>query len=216
MFLRGWVRLSFEAIVNFNVVLLFACLCALIGACAPVVVPSDDGVAVVDAGGEFMEIVDSVAEVEFAPVDYSLQVGDVLAVTVYGEADLSRAYTIDPQGMIAVPLIGDVTAAGLSVMEVRQDITAKLKNGYLVRPSVSVDIASLQPFYIMGEVRAPGSYSYTSNLTILNAVALAGGFTYRANRRKVSVSRGGEGEATVPLDHGLKPGDTIIVKERFF
>ena len=207
--------------MNLKFLLLFACLCALVGACAPVVVPSGDDAVVVDVDGvdEFAGVVDSVVEggeIDAVPVDYMLQAGDVLAVTVYGEADLSREYIVDPQGMISVPLIGDVAAADRSVMQVRQDITAKLKNGYLVRPSVSVDIASLQPFYILGEVRAPGSYAYSPNLSVLNAVALAGGFTYRAHRKKVGVSRGGEDAMMVSLDHDLKPGDTIIVKERFF
>ncbi len=146
---------------------------------------------------------------------YALGAEDVLEIIVYGEKDLSGNYRIGPEGSIAMPLIGAVEVAGLSPRATEDVIEQKLSDGYLVEPSVTIQVKSARPFYIMGEVKNPGSYSYASNMTVLNAVALAGGFTYRAAKGNVTVTRGGAEEELQP-EEKIAPGDVITVEERFF
>lgn len=146
---------------------------------------------------------------------YALSAEDVLEIVVYGEKDLSGSYRIGPEGSIAMPLIGAVPVAGLSPRDAENVIEQKLADGYLVEPSVTIQVKSARPFYIMGEVKNPGSYSYASNMTVLNAVALAGGFTYRASKDNVEVTRGGA-EVKISAEEKIAPGDVITVNERFF
>lgn len=140
---------------------------------------------------------------------------DVLEIVVYGEKDLSGSYRVGSDGAIAMPLIGEVAVGGLDARAAEESIAAKLADGYLVEPSVTIQVKSARPFYIMGEVKNPGSYSYASNMTVLNAVALAGGFTYRASKDNVAVTRGGA-EVKISAEEKIAPGDVITVNERFF
>lgn len=146
---------------------------------------------------------------------YALGADDVLEIVVYGEKDLSGSYRIGPDGAIAMPLIGEVNVGGMTARTAEENIEAKLADGYLVEPSVTMQVKSSRPFYIMGEVKNPGSYAYASNMTVLNAVALAGGFTYRAAEGSVEVTRGGAERQILP-EEKIAPGDVITVNERFF
>lgn len=152
--------------------------------------------------------------------NYRLGPEDVLRITVYGEPELTQTYRVGSGGALSFPLIGEVPVAGRSVAEVESLIIARLSEGYLVNPSVAVQVETHRPFYILGEVRTPGSYAYVADMSIMNAVALAGGFTYRANRNTVEVMRQGpEGQsvtAEIPVETKVTPGDIILVKERFF
>lgn len=155
---------------------------------------------------------------------YRLGPGDVLQITVYGEDELSGIYRMGPDGIIAMPLIGTIEASDLQVSTLEREIKARLADGYLRNPSVSIDLTELRPFFIMGEVRTPGSYPYMGDMSVLNAVAVAGGFTYRADRKDVKLLRPKPGRQqaapedyeTVPVGEKLLPGDVIVVEERFF
>jgi polysaccharide export outer membrane protein len=150
---------------------------------------------------------------------YRLGPGDALQITVYGEDDLTGSYKVGPDGVIAFPLIGNVHAAGQDLQDLENELVRRLADGYLRAPNVSVDLAHLRPFFIMGEVRTPGSYPYMGEMTALNAVAVAGGFTYRADRKHVKLLRpssGRESYETVPISEKLQPGDVIMVEERLF
>ncbi len=154
-----------------------------------------------------------------AQESYLLAAGDQLRVTVFGHEDLSAEVEVDGSGEISLPLIRQVKALGLSVEELEESITAALKPDYLKRPRVSVEILSYRPYYIMGEVATPGSYPYVNGLTVINAVAVAGGFTYRARKGRITIVRlNGEDqqELEVSLDTLVQPGDVIEVPERFF
>lgn len=152
--------------------------------------------------------------------DYVLGSSDVLRITVFGEADLTNSYTVDAGGMIAMPLIGDLKLAGLTLRQAEEAIEASLAQGYLINPSVSIEVTTYRPFYIMGEVRNPGSYPYVANMSVLNAVALAGGFTYRARQSEVELMSGRPGAPReyedTPVNTLVYPGDIIVVEERFF
>ncbi len=149
-------------------------------------------------------------------VAYALGSGDELRITVFGEPNLSGPYTISDTGVIAVPLIGDVGLGGLDLRAAEQLIIAKLSDGYLVNPSVSLEIAAYRPFYILGEVRRPGSYNYVDQMTVLKAVAMAGGLTYRARQSRVKIKHGDGAEKLRETSAKINPGDVIMVEERFF
>jgi protein involved in polysaccharide export with SLBB domain len=151
---------------------------------------------------------------------YHLGAGDKLRVIVFGEASLSGEFIVPGgAGTIAFPLVGDVKASGLSVPELQAEISDKLRDGYLKDPRVSIEVLTYRPYYILGEVAKPGQYSYTNGLTVLNAVATANGFTYRANTHKVYIKRSNsthEVELDLKSTTMVEPGDTIRVAERFF
>lgn len=153
--------------------------------------------------------------VSAAANDYRLGPNDIVRVTVFGEPDLSGDFKLDGAGVAALPLIGSVPLGNQSVREAEKAITAALKDGYLVDPKVSIEVATARPFFIMGEVRTPGSYNFSEGMTVLQAVALSGGFTYRANQREVLLVRG-EAEEEARMTTRIMPGDVIHVKERFF
>ena len=163
---------------------------------------------------------DKAAEISDFTGVYVLGAGDRMMIVVYGESDLSAEYSVDGEGYISFPLIGNVKVLGLSAPKVQDLIKKKLSDGYIRNPSVSIQVSQHRPFYILGEVKIPGSYHYVSNMSILNAVALAGGFTYRANKSEVELVRGGQGPGSslddVDVEEEVKPGDIILVKERFF
>lgn len=171
----------------------------------------------------FVALPRGMANEELIPEDavpgfYRVAPDDILKITVYDEDELSGSYRVDADGRISFPLIGQIEVTGLRGDQIEEQIGEDLKNGYLVDPSVSIEIEQRKPVYIMGEVRAPGSYPYASDMSVLNAVALAGGFTYRANEREVEVMRVGKGEEYQDMAVSAKifPGDIIIVKESFF
>lgn len=148
---------------------------------------------------------------------YKLGAGDRLKVTVFGEDSLSGEFEIDGQGAVALPLIGNVSAGGNDVRAVEQVVANKLKDGYLVNPRVSIEVLNFRPFFILGEVKNPGSYPYVNGLTVLNAVALAGGFTHRARTDTVMIKHGNsQKEFEAGEDSKVMPGDAIRVTERFF
>ncbi|HWA22222.1 MAG TPA: polysaccharide biosynthesis/export family protein [Caulobacterales bacterium] len=156
-----------------------------------------------------------------APVstNYQLGPGDKVRVMVYGEADLSGEFFVSQQGVIAYPLIGEVPAAGRTLSQFQQDVADKLKQGFIKDPKVSAEVLNYRPFYILGEVMRPGTYPYSADMTVMNAVATAGGFTYRANTRRVFIKRAGENdEKPLKLDAGMmvEPGDTVRIGERLF
>lgn len=151
--------------------------------------------------------------------EYRLGAADQLRVTVFGEPELSGEYILGGGGTVSLPLIGDVSALNLTVREFQDSVTEQYAAGYLRAPRINVEVMNYRPFYILGEVRTPGEYPYTNGLTVLNAVATAGGFTYRANDDVIMI-RGADDsqEYRVELEATTRimPGDTIRVVERFF
>lgn len=151
---------------------------------------------------------------------YKLGPGDRLRVSVFNEEALSGEFFVDGTGMVSMPLIGEVLVEGLTVRDFQRKFEEELENGeFLIDARVSAEVLNYRPYYILGEVQNPGEYPYSAGLTVMNAVATAGGFTYRANRRNVFV-RSGEGgdEYRVELTPAtkLEPGDTIRIGERLF
>jgi polysaccharide biosynthesis/export protein len=150
---------------------------------------------------------------------YRLDAGDKLRVVVYGQEGLTNTYAIDAGGSITMPLIGAVPARGRTPAGLAAEITAKLRNGYIREPSVAVEIESYRPFFILGEVAAPGQYPYVPNMSVESAVAIAGGFSPRARRDRVTLTHtddSGSMRMVVPLGTALSPGDTVLVGERWF
>jgi protein involved in polysaccharide export with SLBB domain len=150
---------------------------------------------------------------------YRLDTGDKVKVTVYGEDDLSGEFDVDGSGNVRLPLIGQVHAAGLSLKDFETAVEAKLAAGYLVNPKVSCEVTNYRPFTILGEVNKPGEYPYENGMTVLNAVALGGGYTYRADKDEVYIRRkGSQTEVKLPADDrtSVYPGDTVRVDERIF
>jgi protein involved in polysaccharide export with SLBB domain len=151
---------------------------------------------------------------------YRLGSGDQIKITVFGETDLSGQYEIDGAGVVAFPLIGQVKASGGTARDLEKRIASKLSDGYLKNPTVSIEVLTYRPFFILGEVKRPGSYAYKNGLNLLNAVALAGGYTYRAKSSVWVITRSGdssynEREVTDGAFQ-IRPGDTIVIPERFF
>ena len=151
--------------------------------------------------------------------EYQLGNGDQLRVTVFGEPALSGDFLVDGAGAISMPLIGSVEVEGMTIPEFQDAIETRLRNGYLNEPRVSAEVTNYRPFYILGEVNRPNEYPFSSGLTVLNAVAAAGGFTYRANRRVVfirSADSAEERSVELTTTTPVQPGDTIRVGERIF
>ena len=157
--------------------------------------------------------------VQTVEVPYRLDSGDELRIVVLDQDNLTNRYTIDAGGRLSMPLIGPIRARGRTLQELEDVITAALRDGYLRDPSVSVQVETYRPFFILGEVGAPGQYPYVAGLTAETAVAIAGGFTPRAVKSHVKLTRRAGGrtvEARVPVDFPVAPGDTIEVIERWF
>ena len=148
-----------------------------------------------------------------------LGVGDKLKISVFGENNLSGSYDVDARGVVSFPLVGSVPARGLSVHQFRRKLQAKLSNGYLVDPKITVEIQNFRPLFVHGEVRNGGEYAYKVGTRLKDAIAVAGGFTYRANERYLLLTREGSREP-VRVDIAdnivVLPGDNIRVLERFF
>ena len=150
---------------------------------------------------------------------YRLDAGDRLRVVVYGQEGLTNTYAIDAGGSITMPLIGAVPARGRTPAGLAADITARLRKGFIREPSVAVEVEAYRPFFILGEVAAPGQYPYVPNMTVESAVAIAGGFSPRAQRDRVTITHtdpSGAMRVVVPLGTSLSPGDTVLVGERWF
>ena len=149
---------------------------------------------------------------------YRLGSGDQLRVTVFGHDDLSGTFQIGSDGGVSLPLIGEVRADNLTLPELERAITGKLSPDYLKNPQVSVEVVNYRPFYIIGEVKNPGSYAYVGGMRVVNAIAMAGGFTYRAKESEVYITRAeGSGRQEKATKGTLVlPGDVIEVPERFF
>jgi polysaccharide biosynthesis/export protein len=150
---------------------------------------------------------------------YLLDTGDRLRIFVYGQPNLSRLYTVDHDGKIAVPLIGELSARGKTSSQVQSLIRSRLGAEFVKDPQVTVDVQQNRPFFIYGEVKTGGQYPYVSGMTVETAIAIAGGFTERASERKYRITRRVNGfveQIEAPSDYVVKPGDTVYVFERFF
>jgi len=150
---------------------------------------------------------------------YQLDSGDELRITVFEQANLSTNYTVDQAGFITMPLIGVVAARGRTTQQLSSDVAAKLRQGFVRSPDVAIEVATFRPFFIHGEVNNAGQFEYVNGLTAQTAIAIAGGFSPRANRREVQISRQINGTIKhdkVDLNTPIRPGDTVTVKERLF
>ncbi len=171
------------------------------------------------AGAAYAAAPSSYAYAPAAQPAYTLDSGDKLRVVVFGQEGITGIYTVDAGGQVNLPLIGAVPARGTTTQALSRKIAARLKQGYVREPHVTVEIATYRPFFILGEVTTPGQYPYVPNMTAEKAVAIAGGFAPRANKKEVELTRNADGQryhGDVPLTYPLKPGDTIVVKERWF
>jgi len=176
-------------------------------------------------GGPYVTAPDAYASAPPTPVlvaaerPYTLDAGDKLRVVVFGQDGISNTYVVDAGGKVNLPLIGAVMARGLTNQQLAGTIGSRLKQGYVREPHVSVEVETYRPFFILGEVTTPGQYPYVANLTAEMAIAIAGGFAPRAQKKTVELTRRASGQQThteVPLDYPVRPGDTILVKERWF
>lgn len=155
---------------------------------------------------------------------YALGPGDTVRIDIPTQSELSGKYTLDDSGDVDLPLIGRVNLNGLSLSQSDQIISEMYANGYLINPDINIQMDGYRPFYIMGEVENPGKYDYADGLTVLNAVAVAGGFTYRANQDDFEIVRregaqneeNGAPKLSADLATTVRPGDTIYIKERLF
>jgi protein involved in polysaccharide export with SLBB domain len=145
---------------------------------------------------------------------------DRLRITVFGQPTLTGEYTLDGNGVLAFPLIGNVPANGSTTTELQQKIAAKLQPEYLVNPNVSAEVVNRRPFYVVGEVQKPGNYPYVSDITAVNAIAMAGGFTRRARKNDFYIRRLDKDGKMVRIEANsgtvLQAGDTLEVRERMF
>jgi protein involved in polysaccharide export with SLBB domain len=148
-----------------------------------------------------------------------LTAGEKINIIVYGEASLTGDYLIDPSGYVSLPLAGTVKAAGLTPDQLERNLEKQFGSKYLTNPKVTVEVVEFRPFYILGEVEKPGAYPYAGGLTVLSAVAIAGGTTYRAKTSEVLIQHLGEDhmreyQLTEPIP--ILPGDIIQIPRRYF
>jgi polysaccharide export outer membrane protein len=154
-----------------------------------------------------------------AELPYTLDTGDKLRVVVFGQDGLSNSYVVDASGAITMPLIKAVPARGLTTAALARAVGDRLRQGFVREPHVAIEVEAYRPFFILGEVTAPGQYAYVPQMTVEKAVAVAGGFTPRAYRWDIEIERpvaGGVARQAVPPVERVRPGDTIVVKERWF
>lgn len=157
---------------------------------------------------------------EKSGASYRLGSGDKIKITVYGEPGLSDTYLVNEEGYISFPLVNEVRVKDLTIIEARRILYARLSNGFLIDPNIAIEVAEFRPIYVMGEVRDPGSYDFRTDMSVRNAVAIAGGFTYRANQEEIKVTRQLQDNKKTHIilgkDDKIHPGDVILIKERFF
>ncbi len=152
-------------------------------------------------------------------VEHRIGAGDVVAIEVFGEQDLSPQVKVDDQGNISYPFLGQLKVAGLTTQQLQQTLYDGLKGDYLIDPKIVVSIATHRPFYVNGEVRNPGAFGYEPGMTVRKAISLAGGMTDRASSRKiflVSESSADREPLRVDMDHPIGPGDTLTIQQSFF
>lgn len=150
---------------------------------------------------------------------YQLGPRDRISVTVFNHPDLSGEYVLDGDGRFSMPLIGVVDAAGKTPVELEEVLVNRFRPDYLVNPRISIEVRNYRPYYLIGEVQKTGSFPYVAGITYLTAIAMAGGYTYRAKKDVVYVIRGNDPEQEeIKLDANEKvqPGDIIRVAERLF
>ena len=160
--------------------------------------------------GPFVDAVETLS-------DYKLGAGDQIRITVYDEPDLSIEVRLSDAGTISYPFLGEIRVAGRTVGELEQRLRDGLKGDYLVEPDISVSILEYRQFYIHGEVESPGGFAYVPGITLRKAIAVAGGFTERASRRKINVIREpNSNPRVISLDEEVRPGDIITIEQSFF
>jgi polysaccharide biosynthesis/export protein len=150
---------------------------------------------------------------------YRLASGDRLRVIVFGQDNLSNSFSVDGSGNVSLPLIGLVRASGLTTAEFARDVEARLRNGFLREPRVSIEVEAFRPFFVLGEVTTSGQYPFINGMTVQNAIAVAGGYTPRGFHGDVDITRVVDGRPitfAAPQTFPVRPGDTIAVRERFF
>jgi polysaccharide export outer membrane protein len=180
---------------------------------APVVLRGSTAMA---SAGPVVEAALPAVEVE-GP--YTVDTGDRLRIVVFGQEGLSNSYVVDAQGNLSLPLIGTIPARAQTTEEISRVIADRLRKGFIREPHVSIEIESYRPFFILGEVIAPGQYPYVPHMTVETAVAIAGGYTPRAYRWEINLDRragSGTVRRTVPPLAHIQPGDTLTIKERWF
>ncbi len=161
----------------------------------------------------------SPAKGQEADGEYRVGAGDKLSIIVFGHDDLSREVLVDGSGRVSLPLLGQLEVEGRTVAELQEDVTEALDRDFIVDPRVSIEVVTYRPFFILGQVNKPGRYPYIEGMTVRMAVALAGGFTRRAEEDTAVVIRGDDPEGergTVQLDTSIGPGDTVEVERRLF
>ena len=165
-----------------------------------------------------------VQQQSFAPrkvqaIEYRLGTGDTIRLTVFGHEELSGDFTVGPAGRVSFPLVLDTTVSGLTVEELEDVLAKKLSPQYLLDPKVSIDVLHYRDVYILGEVRVPGKYPYIPNMTLQKAVAIAGGYTYRAKENSAELTRQtGDVIKTNIIDGKsmILPGDTLVITRKWF
>ena len=150
---------------------------------------------------------------------YRLASGDKLRIIVFGQDNLSNIYAVDGSGRISMPLVNTVMAQGRTTQQLAREIEAKLRAGYLREPKVSVEVDTYRPFFVLREATNSGQFPFVSGMTVQTAAAIAGGFTPRGQRNSAEITRQIDGQtvtASVPITYPVQPGDTIVIKERWF
>jgi polysaccharide export outer membrane protein len=151
--------------------------------------------------------------------DYRLGPGDQVRVIVFGQEPLSGEFAIDGTGNVSLPLAGNVPALGATPNDLEKRIAEHLSHGYVKNARVSVQVLTFRPFYVIGEVNKPGQYPFANGMSAINAVATAGGFTYRAREDYVLITRtinGQKQERSAPVNTPILPDDVIRIPERLF
>ena len=154
-----------------------------------------------------------------ASADYKLGPNDRTRIIVFGQPSLTGEFVLDGNGVLAFPLIGNVDARGMTPSQLQTTISQRLDQDWIKNPSVSVEVSTRRPFYVVGEVQKPGSYPYVTDMNVLNAIATAGGESYRANMHEFWIKRKQDGRIVrieANQESVLQPGDTVVVRERYF
>jgi polysaccharide export outer membrane protein len=206
---RGWRRIHMSARSFWLAALLAGAVVLSALVPTPSIADSADSASSTPAAASSSESTDQ---------SYQLGPGDKVRLNVFGEADLSGDFDIDGSGYIRLPLIGQIKASGLTIRGFEEKFVEALKDGYVKDPRVSIEVINYRPFYIIGEVNKPGQYSYVDGMNALNAVALAGGYTPKADKSEVYIQRNGKEEAEFPSNErtNIRPGDVVRIPERFF